>query len=110
MRVSIIRGGGFAGLVKTITVDSARLSPQDAVTLAAKVEEARLFDYPPEGTTGAGKPDAFTFLVTIEDRRRRHRVAFEEESLPRGVRSLISWIGSIPGREEKLEPPGGGSR
>ncbi|WP_440070348.1 hypothetical protein [Streptosporangium sp. OZ121] len=40
MKVSIVRGGGIAGLVTVITVDSASLAPEAATGLRARVELA----------------------------------------------------------------------
>jgi hypothetical protein len=108
MKVSIVRGGGLPGLVKTTTVDSATLSPQDAETLAGMVDEARLHDHPSGDRVGTAEPDRFTFQITVEDGDRQHQVSFEEGSVTPGVRSLISWVASAPGREESVGSPGRG--
>lgn len=108
MKLSIVRGGGFAGLVQTITVDAKALSPDDADELKARVKEAKLFDLPSKPGAEAEQPDRFTYLVTVEEGARRHRVALAEESLPEAVRSLLSWARAVPGRVERVESPGRG--
>ncbi|MET8052250.1 protealysin inhibitor emfourin, partial [Streptosporangium sp. NPDC005286] len=39
MKVSIVRGGGIAGLVTTTTVDSASLAPQQVAELRSRVNQ-----------------------------------------------------------------------
>ena len=48
MKVSVVRGGGLAGLVETTTADSDRLGADDADSLRRKVAEARFFDLAPQ--------------------------------------------------------------
>ncbi len=106
MKVSIVRGGGLAGLVTTTTADSASLAPEDARTLRAKVEEAGLLDLPERIGGPTRQPDQFTYKLTVEDQGRTHTVYVSEENLPEPLDSFISWVSSIPGRQEQIGPPG----
>ena len=90
MKVSIVRGGGLAGLVKTTAVDADALSPDDAQRLREKVQEAGIFDLPGEITSGAEQKDRFSYAVTVEDAGREHTVLANEEALPESVRELVS--------------------
>jgi hypothetical protein len=103
VKVSIVRGGGLAGIVKTTAVDAAALSPEDAQTLRDKVEEARIFDLPAELTAGGAQKDRFSYSLTVEDVGRKHTVLASEEAIPVGVRSLVSWLGTVPEREDRIE-------
>jgi hypothetical protein len=104
LKVSVVSGGGFAGLVMTTSVDSAVLAPEDAATLRAKVRAARL-DEPP-ATDPTRQPDAPTRQITVEDDGRRSTVNLDDRDLSPAVRSLISWIEAQPTRQETIEPPG----
>lgn len=106
VRVSIVRAGGLAGLVATTVVDSASLPPEAARALRAKVEQTGLFALPTRIGSGTDQPDHFTYKVTVEDQGHSHAVSLSEEDLPGPLGALISWIDSLPDREERIAPPG----
>jgi hypothetical protein len=110
VRVSVVRGGGFSGLIRTITADTDRLSPRDRQELAVLVRQAGLSGAPAAPNPEEPEPDRFTYTVTVEDEERRRKARFSERSLPEEVRSLISWVGAVDGHEESFEPPGGAQR
>jgi hypothetical protein len=107
VRVSVVRGGGFGGLIRSSTADTERLSPRDGEKLAALVEQAGLSGArtPPE--PGEPGPDRFTYAVTVEDKGQTWRATYSERSLPGEVRNLITWVSSIGGHEDDIRPPGG---
>jgi hypothetical protein len=110
VRVSIVRGGGFGGLIRTTTADTDRLSSDDREKLAILVRQAGLLNAPAAEYPDEPEPDRFTFTVTVEDEGHRRQARFSERSLPEEARNLISWVGAVSGREERIEPPGGGGR
>jgi Emfourin len=103
MKVSIVRGGGLAGLVKTTAVDTDALSPEDAQLLREKVEAAGISDLPGELTSGGQQKDRFSYALTVEDAEGEHTVQASEEALPARIRSLVSWLDTVPQREERIE-------
>jgi hypothetical protein len=107
MKVSIVRGGGFGGLVTVTTADTAALAPEDASTLRAKVEQAGLFDLPEHLSGPPRQPHPFAYALTVEDQGRSHTVRVSEEYVPEALGSLITWVSSVEGREERVAPPGG---
>jgi hypothetical protein len=110
VRVSVARGGGFGGLIRTTTADTERLSPGDRQKLAVLVRRAGLFDAPTAPNSEEPEPDRFTYTVTVEDEGQRRKIGFSERSLAEGVRNLISWVSTVDGHEESIEPPGGAKR
>ena len=106
MKLSIVRGGGFGGLVTVTSADTASLAPEDAGTLRAKVEKTGLFDLPEHMSGPPRQPHPFTYAVTVEDQGRTHTVRVSEEDLPESLSALISWVSSVEGREERVVPPG----
>ena len=110
MRVSVVRGGGLAGLVETTTADSERLSAGDAALLRHKVDESGFFDLPGEveRTAAPAGADRFHYAVTVEDAERSHTVRCAEPDLPEVLGDLIDWVSSVPGAETGLTPPGAG--
>ena len=105
MKVSVVRGGGLAGLVQTTTADSDRLSADDADTLRRKVDAAGFFALPGSGGP-AGGPDRFRYAVTVEDGNRAHTVRRSEPDVPEALGALIAWVGTVPGAETGLAPAG----
>jgi len=89
VRLSIIRGGGFGGLVKTTTLDTDTLSPDEAQEVVARIEEADLFGLPLAAPAGPGRPDQSEYVITVEDGARRHEVQVSEYSIPEQLRSVI---------------------
>jgi Emfourin len=106
MKVSIVRGGGFGGLVTVTTADTASLAPEDAERLRAEVEQTGLFDLPEHMSGPPQQPHPFSYAVTVEDQDRTHTVRVSEEDLPESLSSLVSWVSSVEGREERVVPPG----
>ncbi len=106
MRVSVVRGGGFGGLVRTTTADTDHLSPQDREELAVLVRQAGLLEAPSATSAEEPEPDRFTYAVTVQDHGQEHKARFSERSLPGEVRNLISWVGGVSGHEESIGSPG----
>ncbi|HVV09470.1 protealysin inhibitor emfourin [Amycolatopsis sp.] len=99
----MVRGGGITGLVVTTVADSGSLAPGDAETMREKVRDAGLLDASP----GAGepRPDAQTYEITVESEGREHRAVVRDGELPPGTGALLSWLDSVPGREETISRP-----
>ncbi|WP_326640397.1 hypothetical protein OG884_36150 [Streptosporangium sp. NBC_01755] len=106
MKVSIVRGGGIAGLVTVTTVDSASLASQQVAELRSRVERAGLSDAPERSGASGGQPDRFDYELTVEDGGQAHTVRAGEGDLSGPLRALISYVTSLPGRQERIGPPG----
>ena len=106
MKVDVVQGTGLAGLVRSTSVDSAALSPEEARTLRDRVEEAGLLG-PPGPGPGAAAPDEVQLSITVEDEGAKHTARFSGSQLPEAVRSLLRWIESTPGHQERIEPATG---
>jgi hypothetical protein len=96
----VVQGGGFAGLVKTLAADATALAPADAETLRAKVEEAGLFGLR-SSTGGSDQPDVQSYEITVSDGGRTTTAVLGERDVAPELRSLISWLRTVPGHEEK---------
>ncbi|MEA5605367.1 protealysin inhibitor emfourin [Nostoc sp. UHCC 0252] len=92
MRVSFERTGGFAGITKKTTVDTATVSPDEAATLLRLVEVADLFRLPEIITSPNPQSDRFQYKLTIEDNGKHHTVTVSEAALPGSLRPLIEWL------------------
>jgi hypothetical protein len=106
VKVSVVRGGGLAGVVQTTVADSESLAPEHAEQLRVKVDEAGFFGLPGDTGRTPGAPDRFDYAITVEDDDRTHTVRRSEADLPDAVQELIAWVNSVPGRQDRLTPPG----
>jgi hypothetical protein len=88
--------------VITTTVDSATLTPEQAETLRAKAGEANLAGLVPH-EDGPAQPDAGGYRVTVDyDDGSSQTAVVPELAMPDAVRSLITWVQSVPTREETV--------
>jgi Emfourin len=110
MKLSVIRGGGLAGMVKRTELASDALSAEDADTLHRKVEEAGLLESHEEPRAEPAHADELTYEVTIEQEGRHRTVRATESAMPEAVRALVEWADSVPEGKTTIQPPGGGRR
>jgi hypothetical protein len=99
--VTVVRGGGLAGLVSSTAVDTSTLASADAAALRAHVLRASLADT----LARAPQPDRELVEILIEDDEGAV-TAMNADELSPGVRELIEWVESAPDRTEQLGPPG----
>lgn len=96
MRISFERTGGFAGISKTKTVDTASLEANEANQLPQLLEVANFFNLPANITASPTQPDRFQFRLTVEDEGKKHTVTVSEAALPGTLRPLIEWLNNAP--------------
>jgi len=98
MRITFERTGGFAGINKTTTVDTATLPPHDADVLPRLVEVADFFHLATQITSPTPQSDRFQYKLTVEDNGQQHTVTVSEAALPSTLRPLIEWLTNIARR------------
>ncbi len=93
MRISLERTGGFAGISKKTTVDTANLPAEEAKQLPLLLAAANFYNLPANITVPGNQPDRFQYTLTVEeDNGRQHAVRVNEAALPGTLRSLIEWV------------------
>jgi hypothetical protein len=103
VKVTIVRGGGIAGIVTRTEVDSNLLSPEDADTLAHEVDRAGV-RHTQEPASGQNRPDDLLYEILLDDGGDAVRRRFTDDTLPVGVRRLVDWIDARPERSYAVEP------
>jgi hypothetical protein len=93
VKVSIVRGGGLAGIATRTELTSEAL-PDDArrrlETLAGEVSSA--------AAAGPAHPDEMLYRVTVD----AVSATYTESSLPAPVRELIDFVRARPERQDAL--------
>lgn len=103
MKVSVVRGGGLAGITTTTTLDVIDLSPQDAKVLRAKVAAAAITGPHPRS---AAQPDRFAYELTVDADGERRTLRCGEADLSPQLQELLTWIQAAPARRQEVRPPG----
>ena len=98
MKVAMTRSGGFAGISKTIELDTEQLAAEDARTLERLVQTADVFTL--RSQTG-GAPDRFAYVLTVEDGTRRHVVQMTEGAASPDLRALIDYLSEVAARRRR---------
>jgi hypothetical protein len=105
VKVSVVRGGGLAGLVTSTELDSADLATAEADALRTAVDRARSAHVPPP--PGPGMPDRFGYEVRVEDDAGTETLR-AREPVPDPMRELIIFVQESPARKRRTGPPGAG--
>ena len=91
MRLTLIRRGGFAGILPPpTTLDTSALPSGAAERIEQLVASADFFSLPPSLAAPARQPDRFQFTLCIAgDDGRKHTVTCDEEAAPEPFLELI---------------------
>ena len=102
VKVTIVRGGGIAGIVARTELDAGRLPKAAAKTVADELARASL-RYLPEPAAARKLPDAQLYEISVENAEESVRARFTDEALPENVRLLMAWVDSRPERVDSIE-------
>lgn len=101
MRVSVVRGGGIAGISTRTELASDALPEREADTLAGLVDRAGLRDVAQAGS-GTRGPDQLLYELEVADASGEVATRFGDENLPDEVRELVAWIDARPERTRRM--------
>lgn len=102
MKLTIIRGGGIAGIVARTELDAQALPEPAAKKFVREVARADLGSLPDPASTGSW-PDAQLFEISVESPERSFKVRCSDDSMPENVRLLVAWVDSRPEKVESIE-------
>jgi hypothetical protein len=102
VKVTIVRGGGLAGIATRTELDGADLSDADARAFAEAVGRAGPVMQSPE-PRGRPLPDQTLYDVRVDDGGHEVRARFDDETLPDEVRRLVEWVDARPERTHRIE-------
>src|SRR5262249_11364550 len=105
MKLTIVRGGGLAGMVTRTELSSDALPVEEASRLREMIQQSGLLALPQVITSEERHPDQLQYELTVEDAGQQRTVRVSESALPESVRSLIAWVDSVPQRQDRIGPP-----
>jgi hypothetical protein len=100
VRVTIVRGGGLAGLVRRTELDSAELPPE-AVALLCELVDRLPTDRP---RAGGVAPDEPRYELALDDGGRKSSWRQTEQALSEDERLLIAFVDGRAERVDSVEP------
>jgi hypothetical protein len=95
MKVTIVRGGGIAGMTTGTTLESGALPEADAQTFSAHVQAAALHEARTSGPQ-TRSPDELLYAISVDDAGGQVVQRFTDATLPDEVRRLVEWVDSRP--------------
>jgi hypothetical protein len=90
MKIKFRQTGGYAGLVKSIEIDSEQVSMEEAQRLQSLVDQAAFFDLPDPGQQVM--PDEEQYWITIESIGRSRGISMGRSSVPTALKALINYL------------------
>jgi len=108
VRLSVVRGGGLAGVTVETTLDTADLDAGDAGMLRKMV--AGCFPGPPAARLPAARlpaqPDRFAYELRVETQGSVRTLRVGEADVSAELSELLTWVHRSPARKAVVRPPG----
>lgn|SRR5512146_1359083 len=92
MRVDFIRTGGFAGVRLTTSIETTKLTPDQAVTIRKLLDDSRFFDLPENIAPAKPMPDRFEYRVTVASAQQTHTVTCSDAACPDSLKPLLNYL------------------
>jgi hypothetical protein len=92
IRIELVRSGGFAGISQRASVDTDKLPPEEAASVAKLV---RAVDFDALAGLASGSPgaaDRFQYDLDVQQGRGHHHLTLGERSVPPELRALIDHL------------------
>ncbi len=89
MLIHLERTGGFAGLRRTVTLNTDTLPSEEARKLQEMIDAAGFFDLPEKFPLPARGADYFVYRLTVEKDGKKHTVEVSEPAVPAELRPLL---------------------
>lgn len=104
MKVTIVRGGGLAGLVKRTELADGELPATAAAEFDALTRSLPAVD---PGRSDPAHADELSYELTVGDDSEAlpRTLRFGESTLPDSVRALIEWVDARPEQKTTIAPP-----
>ena len=99
MLVTIVRGGGLAGLLRRTELDSAELPPDAVAELTLLVG-----NLPSESPSAASLPDELRYELIVDEGGATTTLRPTEQTLSEDERLLIAVVDGRPESVESVEP------
>ncbi len=90
MFIRYTQTGGFAGLTKSLEIDTVDLPPSEAADVYKLVDESHWRELPLQ--SGRSFTDAQYYSVELRDDKDTRSFAFTDGSVPESFQGLLGWL------------------
>ena len=90
VKVTFAQSGGFAGLIRQCTLDTATMTPDEGRRLEQLVRQSGLSTAVEE--LSRGHRDLEQYEIQIDDGRRSISVVYDSATLPQSVKQLVGYL------------------
>ena len=104
MRVSVVRGGGVAGMARLSEIDSDALAEGDRAALEDLLDKSGVAAAPATAPEPA-HADEMAYEIRVQGAGEPVVARFGESNLPDGARALMAWIAKRPETHSRLDRP-----
>jgi hypothetical protein len=98
MQIDFVRSGGVAGLSLKVSLDTSKLSPQDAAQLQQMVSASGLLNLPSRLASGAAGADRFQYRIAVRDSGREQNFLIDEAAAPPSLQPLLDHLTGLARR------------
>ncbi|MGQ4646380.1 protealysin inhibitor emfourin [Lyngbya aestuarii] len=99
MKIKFRQTGGFAGLAKSIEIDTEQIATDEADRLKSLVNQSSFFDVPqPISQT---MPDQELYSITVESQGRSHQLHLSRSSVPGQLKALVDCVAQLAKYEKR---------
>jgi hypothetical protein len=95
MKVMFETTGGFGGLTTTKTIDSDKLSAEQANRLRQLVDTSNFFNLPATIAYSGQARDFFQYKLTVESDGKKHTIEVDEPAAPPELKPLLQLLRTI---------------
>jgi hypothetical protein len=91
-QVTLVQSGGFAGINKTFTIDSATVSKKAQLKIAELVRATNIQKDSGIKKTTPNAADMFFYEFTVADNGKKLTATFDDGTLPQAYRDLFEYM------------------
>ena len=104
MKVSVVRGGGVAGMARLSEIDGDALGAGDRAALQELLDKSGVATTPAT-TRAPAHADEMAYEIRVQGAGEPVVARFGESDLPDGARALMAWIAKRPETHSRLDRP-----
>ena len=86
------QSGGFAGISRSIEIDSDTLDAEEQVRLEQLINDADFFELEVDSLKTNGLPDEYQYVIVIEKEGKKRSISVRDSLMPDKLRPLINYL------------------
>lgn len=92
MKVHFERSGGFAGISRSVLLDTDNMPQDESAQLHEMCNNIDFFNLPSKLDAKSGTADLFRYKITVESKDRKHTVETTDLSMTPELENLVNYL------------------